>query len=242
MRHASPSPAKIQFHPRSRMVPSPYPDLSNPVLDPIFTCTTTFKRPAHGLDNMQAPISPFHTFKDLLSSRNPEDWREAPYVDVDILKKVFGPQGNLDFPVLDMRLVDTDEINVGKSMSERRRLIYYRLIKPLPKEDINGHILCHAYSHDRNGLIMLGNDVGYGFRLKSVASLSWTFFLHVNGEDAVLDFEEGGWWLQESQWPKLAVGKGMMEVRTWSPRGEHVATTYQDGVLLPYPKEAKEKL
>lgn len=130
--------------------------------------------------------------------------------------------------------------NASKSLPERRELILYRLHKPLPPTDTSAHILCHAFEADRNGLIMLGNHLGYGYSLGPVASLSYSFYVHVNAEEAVM--EGDGWWVQEVYWPRTSAGRGMMESRIWSPKGVHVASGYQDGIILPAGRPEKGKI
>jgi acyl-CoA thioesterase len=130
-----------------------------------------------------------------------------------------------------MYKVDMSGFNKNKAIPDRRELIYYRLLKPLPKEDTNAHILCHAFEADRNSLFMLGNHLGYGHDLGIAASLSYSFYVHVNADEAVM--EGDGWWMQEVSWPRFSAGRGAMESLIWSPQGKHVATGYQDGIVLP---------
>ena len=144
---------------------------------------------------------------------------------------MFPDAGHLDFPVLDMYKVDMTGFNADKPIDERRELIYYRPMKPLPADHVNAHIVCHAYGADRNGLIMQGNHIGFGFNLGVVGSLSYAFYVHVNGDETIMKGD--GWWLQEVEWPRFSAGRGLMENRIWSPEGIHVATAYQDGIVLP---------
>ncbi|KAG5970888.1 hypothetical protein E4U58_000498 [Claviceps cyperi] len=83
---------------------------------------------------------------------------------------------------------------------DRRQPMLYRALKPLPKDDVYGHIACHAFAADRNGLIMLGNQMGYGVNMGNAATLGYSFYIHSNLEVAVMDGE--GWWLQEINWPR----------------------------------------
>ncbi|KAG5980757.1 hypothetical protein E4U55_003682 [Claviceps digitariae] len=57
------------------------------------------------------------------------------------------------------------------------------------------HIACHAFEADRNGHTMLANQMSYGMNMGMAATLSYSFYVHTNLEDAVM--EGGGWWLQE---------------------------------------------
>ncbi|RKL04084.1 hypothetical protein BFJ68_g11269 [Fusarium oxysporum] len=210
----------------------PFPDSDSeaPLGSPCLTSIVTFKRPVSSSDEVQG-IPPQKRFKDILSSRKPDQWNPCPQADVDALKAKFPNEGHGAFPILDMYKVDMSDFNKSKAIPDRRELIYYRLLKPLPKEDTNAHILCHAFEADRNSLFMLGNHLGYGHDLGIAASLSYSFYVHVNADEAVM--EGDGWWMQEVSWPRFSAGRGAMESLIWSPQGKHVATGYQDGIVLP---------
>jgi acyl-CoA thioesterase len=137
------------------------------------------------------------------------------------------------FPIVDMKKVDMSSFNKGKPLHERRELILYRLLEPLPaEEDANSHIVVHAYTVDRNGLLMLGNQMGMGKKFGRAASLSYSLVVHVNADEAVMKGE--GWWVQEVMFPRAAAGRGIVESKIWSPEGLHVATEYQDGLVQAY--------
>ncbi|KAF5653089.1 thioesterase thiol ester dehydrase-isomerase [Fusarium sp. NRRL 25303] len=210
----------------------PFPDSDSeaPLGSPCLTSIVTFKRPVSSSDEVQG-IPPQERFKDILSSRKPDQWNPCPQADVDALKAKFPNEGHGAFPILDMYKVDMSDFNKDKAIPDRRELIYYRLLKPLPKQDTNAHILCHAFEADRNSLFMLGNHLGYGHDLGIAASLSYSFYVHVNADEAVM--EGHGWWMQEVSWPRFSAGRGAMESLIWSPKGKHVATGYQDGIILP---------
>ncbi|RBR20707.1 uncharacterized protein FIESC28_05224 [Fusarium coffeatum] len=210
--------------------PFPVSDSEAPLASPCLTSIITFKRPVLSINEVQG-IPPHERFGAILSSRRPDEWDPCPQADVDALKAKFPNEGHGAFPILDMYKVDMSAFNADRSIPERRELIYYRLLKPLPREDANAHILCHAFEADRNSLFMLGNHLGYGHDLGIAASLSYSFYVHVNAEDAVI--ESDGWWIQEVSWPRFSAGRGAMESLIWSPRGKHVATGYQDGIILP---------
>lgn len=176
-------------------------------------------------------MSPQRRYASILSQKAPDEWEPCPLVDIDIVTATFTNLGHGRFPMLDMHKVDMRAYNADKPVPERRQLIYYRLMEPHPIEDVNAHIVCHAFESDRNGLIMLGNELGYGFSMGAVASLSFSFYVHVNAEETVMQGD--GWWIQEVYWPRISAGRGMLETRTWSPEGKHVASGYQDGMILP---------
>ena len=211
--------------------PFPVTDESLPLGPVSFSCIVTFKRPVPSPDDFQQTISPQERYASILDSRAPTEWEPSPVVDIDVVREAFPDIGHGTFPALDMYKVDMTAFNAGKPLTERRQLILYRLLRPLPAEDVNAHVLCHAFEADRNGLIMLGNQLGYGYNMGSVASLSFGFYVHVNADEAVLRGD--GWWVQEVYWPRVSAGRGMMETRAWSPEGKHVASGYQDGIILP---------
>ncbi|KAL4723857.1 hypothetical protein ACLX1H_009502 [Fusarium chlamydosporum] len=190
--------------------PGPFPesDAKAPLGSPCLTSIITFKRPVPSTDEVQG-VPPQERFKEILSSRSPDEWDPCPQADVDAIKAKFPNEGHGAFPILDMYKVDMSIFNADKPIPERRELIYYRLLKPLPKEDTNAHILCHAFEADRNSLFMLGNHLGYGHDLGIAASLSYSFYVHVNAEEAVMEGSE--WWIQEASWPRFSAGRGAME-------------------------------
>jgi len=193
--------------------------------------------------DVQPTTTPWQRYAAILSTRKPDEWDPSPQADIDALRDAFPIKGHAYFPILDMYKVDMTRFNVPLPLPERRELILYRLHKPLPETDTTAHILCHAFEADRNGLIMLGNHLGYGYNLGAVASLSYSFYVHVNAREAVMrGGDEGGWWVQEVCWPRVSAGRGLMESRIWSPEGVHVASGYQDGIILPQGKIEKGKM
>ncbi|KAH7000440.1 thioesterase-like superfamily-domain-containing protein [Ilyonectria destructans] len=210
--------------------PFPSSDATAPPGDKCFSCLVTFKRPSPSPSDVQGS-SPQERYRSILSSRLPEEWEHCPQADIDAVKDTFPNAGPGAFPILDMRKVDMRSYNADKELPDRRELILYRLLAPIPKEDVNAHITCHAFEADRNGIIMLGNHLGYGYSLGVAATLSYSFYVHVNAEEAVMDGD--GWWIQEVYWPRYSAGRGLMMSFTWSPEGNHVATGYQDGILFP---------
>ncbi|KAH7304799.1 thioesterase-like superfamily-domain-containing protein [Stachybotrys elegans] len=217
--------------------PFPTSDAQLPMANVCFTSIVTFKRPIPPIDDVQLSEPPQTRFASILNSRAPDEWEPSPQADIDKLRELFPNAGHGAFPIVDMYKVDMRGFNEGKPIPERRELLLYRLLKPIPKEDVNAHIVCHAYEADRNGLLMPANYLGYGYNLGTVASLSYSFYIHVNGEEAVMDGE--GWWIQEVGWPRITAGRAMLETRIWGPDGKHVASGYQDGVIFPQRKSPK---
>ncbi|KAG5925635.1 hypothetical protein E4U42_004109 [Claviceps africana] len=211
--------------------PFPESDAELPLKEICYSCIKTFKRPTENIDDVQSPESAQKRYADLLSQRAPDQWEHAPQFDVDINNALFPGAGHGAFPVLDIYKVDMSRWNEGKEVPDRRQLLLYRPISPIPRNDINGHIACHAFETDRNSLTMIANHMGYGMNMGVAATLSCCFFVHTNPEDAVM--EGDGWWIQEINWPRVVAGRAMMESRIWSPQGKHVASAFQDGLVKP---------
>ncbi|KAF4977942.1 hypothetical protein FZEAL_5590 [Fusarium zealandicum] len=212
--------------------PGPFPisDAEAILGNTCLACLVTFKRPVPSRDEVQG-IPPQQRYKDILSTKAPADWGPCPQLDIDAIKQVFSDTDHGTFPILDMHQVDMTAYNADKPIPDRRELIYYRLLKPIPKEDVNVHILCHAFQADRNGLLILGNYLGYGHDMGKVASLSYSFYVHVNAKEAVM--EGDSWWMHEVCWSRYSAGRGTMKSSIWSPQGKHVATGLQDGIVMP---------
>ncbi|PTB81738.1 Thioesterase/thiol ester dehydrase-isomerase [Trichoderma longibrachiatum ATCC 18648] len=242
--HSTRSFATKLVQARQPTVPSSVPtgpftesDADQPLGSVCFACLTTFKRPAPSPADHQMKGSAQERYADILSQRAPDEWEPSPQLDVDAVTTMFPNAGHGGFPILDMYKVDMKAYNASKAVPERRELILYRLHKPIPEDDANAHIVAHAFEADRNGLIMLTNALGWGFNLGSAASLSYSFYVHVNADEAVMKGD--GWWIQEVCYPRVSAGRGMMESRIWSPEGKHVASGYQDGVAVPAANKAR---
>lgn len=223
----------------SPLGPFPESDANRPLGGVAFACLTTFKRPVPSPAELQIKGSAQERYAGILSQRAPDAWDASPQLDVEAVTVLFPNAGHGGFPILDMYKVDMRAYNADKEVPERRELILYRPYKPIPEDDPNAHIVAHAFEADRNGLIMLTNHLGWGFNLGSAASLSYSFYVHVNAEEAVMKGD--GWWIQEVYWPRVSAGRGMMESRIWSPEGKHVASGYQDGIAMPAVENKKKK-
>ncbi|KAH0490789.1 hypothetical protein TgHK011_002241 [Trichoderma gracile] len=219
--------------------PFPLSDANLPLGPVCFSCHVTFKRPVPNFADQQL-TSAQERFAHILSQRRPEEWEASPQLDLDILNDLFPNEGHGAFPIVDMYKVDMSSWNADKPVPERRELLLYKLHKAVPAEDANAHILCHAFEADRNGLLTVGCHLGWGYNLAVAASLSYTFLMHVNAEEAVM---KDGWWIQEVCWPRVSAGRAVLESRIWSPEGKHVASGYQDGISMPREgKKGAEKL
>ncbi|EGX93879.1 acyl-CoA thioesterase [Cordyceps militaris CM01] len=200
-----------------------------------FTCLTTFKRSMASPDDVQETEPPQVRFASILAQRRPDAWDRPRIVHIDSVQDQVERSGQAGrpgtFPVLEMYRVDMAAYNADRPVPERRELLLYRPCAPIPRDDPNGHVVCHAFEADRNGLTMLGGHLGYGRRWGRAASLSYAFYVHVNAEEAVMD--GAGWWVQEAAWPRVAAGRCTMVSKIWSPEGRHVASGYQDGMVVP---------
>jgi acyl-CoA thioesterase len=82
-------------------------------------------------------------------------WPEAPGIDSPYWWEVERERGAVDrFPGLEMRKVDMQAWNVGRTALDKRQLMFYRVIGSVPGVgvDANLHAAAHLYASDRNGL------------------------------------------------------------------------------------------
>lgn len=221
----------------------PIADAQLPLGPVCFTALVSF-RPSIASQFVAQETSVQARFADILSSRPPSAWKPSPDVDIDKYVAEFPVQGVSTFPAMDVRKVDLSAFNKGKPLHERRELLMYRLIAPLPADNPDVHFFAHAYQADRNGLLMLGNNAGFGYNFGRAASLSYSFVLHVNPEDMLMAYGEDEWWIEEACFPRVEAGRGVIQAKIWSPKGVHVATEYQDGIVQRQWKhgERREKL
>lgn len=208
-----------------------------------FTAIVSFVLPrphSFGADCQEAPVQ--QRFASVLAQRPPSAWDPSPPVDIDVLLNVLERRDVVGtFPMVDMKKVDMAAFNDEKPLHERRELILYRLLAPLPANntaECNAHVLVHAYAADRNGLLMTANHLEFPLNDK-VASLSNTFVVHTNAADTAMTYRPvaetdndlaAGWWIQEVCFPRAAAGRAIILNKIWSPAGVHVATEYQDGL------------
>ena len=195
-----------------------------------FTGLVALKSPephAPPLTTQRAP--PQETHAAILASRSPTSWPPSPSVDIDWIVSLFPDAGPGTFPAVDVRQVDMAAYNAARPPHERKELLLYRLLAPLPASaPPSAHVLAHAFVADRNGLLMLCKQFWPGAGVRAVATLSWSFYVHVDAAEAVLEGE--GWWVLENSFERAAAGRGFMVGRVFSPGGLHVATAVQDGL------------
>lgn len=221
----------------------PPADAALPPGPTCFTAMCSLKLPeAHSGGLLIQEDSPQKRYASILGTRQPAEWPPAPPVDIDGIVDAVGADLVGNFPVVDMKKVGMTAWNEGKPVHERVELILYRLLKPLPAENANEHLLVHAFTVDRNGLLMAGNHIGFGWSLGKAASLSYSFVVHVNADEAVIRYGEDEWWVQEATFPCVGAGRGIVMSKIWSPEGLHVATEYQDGLIRTFePREPREE-
>ena len=97
-----------------------------------------------------------------------------------------------------------------------------------------------------SGYPMLSNHVGLSVGGR-MATLSYSFVVHCNVDEAVMHPGENEWWIQEWSFTRAGAGRGLHVSKIWSPKGAHVATEFQDGLLtdgriLPPRPAGREKL
>lgn len=128
-----------------------------------------------------------------------------------------------------MRTVDMRTRNSSKRSSDWTNLTFYRSIGTLPPDNYNLHACAHMYASDRNGMFLISNAVGFGDEISTIGSLSHSIILHVPRKEMLL--KDGTWWVQEYWTPRSGQGRGMHESRIWDVRGNHVASTWQEGMV-----------
>ncbi|KAK3681085.1 thioesterase-like superfamily-domain-containing protein [Podospora appendiculata] len=223
----------------------PAADAALPLADPCFVAICSFKlAEPHSAGVSMQEDPPQTRFASILASRSsPQAWPPAPPVDIDAMVAMAGSEQVGWFPAVDMKKVDMTAYNDGKPVHERRELMLYRLLRPLPVDaewDANAHVVVHAFAADRNGLLMTSNHVGFGWSVGKVASVSNSFVVHVDAAQAVMGGDDDGWWVQEASFPRAGSGRGIVMNKIWSPRGVHVATEYQDGLVRAF-EEREER-
>ncbi|CAK7566076.1 MAG: hypothetical protein SEPTF4163_004009 [Sporothrix epigloea] len=214
-----------------------------------YTAIVSFVPPRpHSLGANRQEDAVQQRFAPILAQRVPAAWDPSPPVDTDLLIDTLGVRDVVGtFPMVDMKKVDMATFNAGRPLHERRELILYRLLAPLPSDgagDQNNHVLVHAYAADRNGLLMAANHLEFPLNDKT-ATMSNTFVVHTNVADTQMEFLpatqtdkflEKGWWIQEVCFPRAAAGRAIILNKIWSPSGVHVATEYQDGLCTAMDK------
>lgn len=215
-----------------------------------FTCTCSFKKAEDSALDLQETINLDDTYAVALKGKRPEDFEEAPGMDVPWYLQRMKETGHNDpCPGLDTRKVDMTVYNKPLSPFERRQLYFYRAIGTLPP-DPNIHACVHLYASDRNSLFIVANhlDVADSFSQGSkaqMASLSHTVVLHVPAADILMDAqgsEERVWFCKEDWTTRAAGGRGIHNSRLVGPGGLHVASTWQEGMIRVGGKKSSQNM
>lgn len=212
-----------------------------------FTCTCSFKTGESSSLDKQAVLDIPETYKSVLEGRRPEDFEEAPGMDVPWYWRRRKETGYNDpFPGLEARKVDMAAFNEGRDALDKRQLIYYRAIGSMPSNP-NLHACAHLYASDRNSLFIVSNHLGVGDTYTQMGSLAHTVVFHVPleemlvGSDAAAEESGREWFVKEDWTSRAAGGRGMFHSRVWDVRGRHVATLMQEGMVRVGSNESKGK-
>ena len=128
------------------------------------------------------------------------------------------------------------EWNINKPPMERRQLYFYTPIGdvPLVSEVPNLHAVAHLYASDRNSLYLIPNILSKGNVYTLMASLKINVVFNRTGEEIGIGRDRQGrerWFCQEAQVSWIGEGRGLHQSRIWSPEGDLVATTWQEGLV-----------
>lgn len=126
---------------------------------------------------------------------------------------------------------------------DKRQLYFYRLIGSLPVDDTNLHACAHLYASDRNSLFIVANNLNVGHKFTHAASLSHTVVFHSAAKDILMTGADGDrtWFCKEDWTTRAAGGRGIHQSRIVGPKGEHVASTWQEGVVRIGRDEEEQK-
>lgn len=169
----------------------------------VFSCLCSFKRDEEQRTFDHQPVAAQGRFKDILSSKRPEDQPVSPSVDADWWIETV-QKGNIaerEFPGLDVRKVDMEDYNKANDIQEHpekyRQLTQYRL-KGQPDEDPSATLVqlkerelageydnlyacAHMYSSDKNSLLLIPRALGIK-HWAAMASLTLTVIIHRHGK------------------------------------------------------------
>ena len=128
-----------------------------------------------------------------------------------------------------------------------RTLSLYRPFGTLPPSLPNLHACAHLYASDKNSLFLVSNALGFGDHVGTMGSLSHSVVFHVRVEELLFQAEHAKeseteeWWIQEACTPRSGQGRGMHESKLWGPKGVHVASTWQEGLVRKAGRVEDEK-
>ncbi|KAJ5937879.1 hypothetical protein N7454_004221 [Penicillium verhagenii] len=168
-----------------------------------FSCLCSFKRDEGEQTFDHQPPTAQERYKDILSTKRPEDQSTSPSIDADWWIEALqrGDITEREFPGLDVRKTDMQNFNERKEIKENpekyRQLQQYRL-KGSPDADPNAtlavikereqageydnlYICAHMYSSDRNSLLLIPRALGIK-RWSAMSSLTLMVVIHRHGE------------------------------------------------------------
>lgn len=201
-----------------------------------FTCTCSFKTNESSDLEVQESVDLWEKYADVLRGRKPEDFDEAPGMDVPFYWRYL-EEGNPNekFPGLTTTKVDMKAYNEPREALDKRQLIFYKPIGEVPPNP-NLHMCAHLYASDRNSLYIAANHLGVGGSFSQMGSLTHTVVFHAPVEDLLFGREEGSspqgeWFCKEDRTDRASVGRSLFHSRVWAPGGSHVASIMQDGMV-----------
>jgi acyl-CoA thioesterase len=190
----------------------------------------------------------WQTYSSVLKDKTPEDFPEAPGMDVPwYWKELEEGHPNDKFPGLKTLKADMKAVNEQRQPLNRRQLIFYKTIGDMPG-DANLHMCAHLYASDRNSLFIVANHLEVGDSWTQMGSLAHTVNFLAPVKDLLFKAArekntgnpQGDWFCSENWTERASVGRGILHSRGWSPDGTHVMTVMQDGMIrVGEPPKAK---
>ncbi|KAL9079210.1 MAG: hypothetical protein Q9157_001879 [Trypethelium eluteriae] len=202
-----------------------------------FTATVSFKRAESTLVEVWNGRDLYGHYATALRGRRPEDFPETPGMDTPWYREVLKKEHRVDqFPGLSCREVDMRAWNQGKPPLEKRQLYFYTPLGDVPpvSESPNFHAIAHLYASDRNSLYLIPNILEKGNDYTLMASLSINVVFNGVMKDTDVGRNALGrdrWFCQEAEVSWIGGGRGIHQSRIWSPEGNLVATTWQEGLV-----------
>ena len=196
-----------------------------------FTCTCSFKTDETSPLDVQEHVDIWDMYKSVLTGKTPEDFPEAPGMDVPFYRKMLAeePHRNEKFPGLQNHKVDMKAYNEHRAPLDRRQMIFYRPIGELPDEP-NIHMCAHLYASDRNSLYIIANHLDVGDNYTQMGSLAHTVIFHAPWEQLKFRLRapdagpQGNWFVKEDWTTRVSVGRAMYHSHVWSPDGTHTVS------------------
>lgn len=206
-----------------------------------FTCTCSFKTEESSDLDAQEPMDLWSQYDSVLKGKKPDDFPEAPGMDVPRYYKLLQRgHPNDKFPGLTMTRVDMSAYNDPREPLDHRQLFFYRPIGEL-SSDLNLHMCAHLYASDRNSLYIVAAHLGVGGSFSQMGSLAHTVIFHAPLKDLRLEGNklsdssqgnpQGNWFCKEDRTDRASVGRANFHSRVFSPDGVHVMSIVQDGMV-----------